>query len=96
MRAVRVLGTSIIMIIDGDNLFKYLKQISVSSSGSQNSIDVKALLLSLSVSTFCLSFLACCCLVKNSAPPPLGYLVSTVYSILQYSAVIQHYNISYN
>ena len=33
-------------------------------------------LFSLSVSTFCLSSLACCCLVRSSAPPPLGYLVS--------------------
>ena len=33
-------------------------------------------LFSLSVSTFCLSLLACCCLVKSSAPAPLGYLVS--------------------
>ena len=33
-------------------------------------------LLSLSVSTFWLSFLACCCLVRPAAPAPLGYLVS--------------------
>ena len=33
-------------------------------------------LFSLSVSTFSLSFLACFCLVRQSSPAPLGYLVS--------------------
>ena len=32
-------------------------------------------LFSLAVSTACLSALACCCLVKQAAPPPVGYLV---------------------
>ena len=39
-------------------------------------------LFSLSVSTFCLSLLACCCLVRSSAPAPLGYLVSSIGSSL--------------
>ena len=33
-------------------------------------------LVSLSLTTFSLSLLACCCLARPAAPPPLGYLVS--------------------
>ena len=40
-------------------------------------------LFSVSVATFSLSLLACCCIIKTSSPAPVGYLVSFYRKLMQ-------------